>query len=608
MRVTNLKIHNFRSLLDIELVTEALVVLIGPNNHGKSNILAALDFALSTSNKPTPEDFCVFGCDNELWVELTFDELTTQEKTTFKKYVNQVGSFRLRKFARLDDSQQVEVGYRGYIWEPDEWWLRSDSIDKLTSREDIKQTELNDLVPQSGRVTKKAVEEAQLKYIDEHRASLVLNESLENGPFMGLKTVGGGLLPDFYLVPAVHDLSVEIKFKQSTVFGRLLGRAVQEMAEREPQFQALREDLAQLIASLNPSEEPGSSRPRQLVELEDNLSKELEHWGVGISIEITPPDIEKIFELGTSVQVDDGIRTSADRKGHGLQRALMFAFLRAWAKTLRAVPDPKEPIAPRKTSESVIFAIEEPELFLHPHAQRNLAESIEEISDTPEHQVFICTHSTHFVDLDKYKSLVVVNRPSLRDGTEVHQCIEELFAGESLEQRKRRFHMARWINPDRGEMFFARRVVFVEGETEKVSIPYLAHMLDCFDQDISVIDCGSKYNLPLYISIANAFDLNYFVVHDEDPVDDLIPADWDEEKLKMKRKIFALNNEISSIVDDELGTVCMLRPYFEKVTGVSRTQGQRKGKPLAAIDYFQNQTEVELAEEIKTVVRAIYST
>jgi putative ATP-dependent endonuclease of OLD family len=607
LRITNLKIHNFRSVLDVELEAEPLVVLIGPNNHGKSNILAALDFALSTATKPTSEDFCAFGCDDELWVELTFDELTPQEKTTFKKYVSHVGTFRLRKTARLDNNGQVEISYRGYVWEPDKWWLKSDSVDRLTSREAIKETDLKDRVPASGRISKKAVEEAQQEYIEEHRDSLVLKESLEYGPFMGLKTVGGGLLPDFYLVPAVHDLSDEIKFKQSTVFGRLLGRAVQEMAEREPQFQALREGLAQLIAAFNPSEEDGSTRPPQLVELEDNLAKELKHWGVDISIEITPPDIEKIFELGTNVQVDDGIRTSADRKGHGLQRALMFAFLRAWAKTLRSIPDPKEPVAPRKTSESVIFAIEEPELFLHPHAQRNLAESIEEIAETPEHQVFICTHSTHFVDLDKYRSLVIVNRQSLHDGTDVHQCNEELFAGESLAQRKMRFRMARWINPDRGEMFFAKRVVFVEGETEKVSLPYLAHKLGCFDQDISIIDCGSKHNLPLYISIANAFDFKYVVVHDEDPLPDPIPADWSEEKLTMKKRTFEMNNEIDSTVNHELGIILMLRPDFEGVTGVSSTQGTRKGKPLAALDYFEGQTEDGVAEEIKSVVRTIYS-
>ncbi|MFX4336060.1 AAA family ATPase, partial [Acinetobacter baumannii] len=67
----------------------SLVTLLGPNNHGKSNLLAALEFCLSTSAKPVEQDFFVNRSegDNEFWVEITFNELTEQEKNTFKKYV-----------------------------------------------------------------------------------------------------------------------------------------------------------------------------------------------------------------------------------------------------------------------------------------------------------------------------------------------------------------------------------------------------------------------------------------------------------------------------------------------------------------------------------------
>ena len=77
--------------------------------------------------------------------------------------------------------------------------------------------------------------------------------------------------------------------------------------------------------------------------------------------------------------------------------------------------------------------------------------------------------------------------------------------------------MAHWVNPDRGELFFARRVVFVEGETEKVILPFLAEKLNLSNRDVSIIDCGSKYNLRLYATIADAFTIPYLVIHDEGP-------------------------------------------------------------------------------------------
>ena len=108
--------------------------------------------------------------------------------------------------------------------------------------------------------------------------------------------------------------------------------------------------------------------------------------------------------------------------------------------------------------------------------------------------------------------------------------IERLFeSGTSLHvddgtrttaERKKRFQMAQWINPDRAEMFFAQRVVFVEGETEPVLIPFLADKLGRLDPEVSVIDCGSKHNLPLYVAIAEAFRIPHVVIHDEAPLPD----------------------------------------------------------------------------------------
>src|SRR5262249_10650253 len=158
---------------------------------------------------------------------------------------------------------------------------------------------------------------------------------------------------------------------------------------------------------------------------------------------------------------------------------------------------------------SVMFAIEEPELFLHPHAQRQLAQALAEIAAASDHQVFVCSHSTHFVDLDRYQNIVLVAKTE--NSTSVRQCTTELFEGEDAQDKRNRFHMAAWINPDRGEIFFAKKVVLVEGETERTILPYLADKLSCWDPAISVIDCGSKHNLPLYIRILNAFSIPYTV-------------------------------------------------------------------------------------------------
>lgn len=59
MRIAHVNIHNFRSIKDAEFNCFDTVILLGENNAGKSNILSAVEFALTSSAKPEPEGpFC----------------------------------------------------------------------------------------------------------------------------------------------------------------------------------------------------------------------------------------------------------------------------------------------------------------------------------------------------------------------------------------------------------------------------------------------------------------------------------------------------------------------------------------------------------------------
>ena len=172
MRIKKVKVHNYRSIRDLEMECLPLVTLLGPNNHGKSNLLAALDFCLSTSAKPVQQDFFVKRGegDNDFWVEITFNELTEQEKNTFKKYVLSDGTVCIRKTARIQNGG-IEVSYNGYLEQPDEEWLQSDKAGDYTSRESVNQTPLKDYVPPSGRLTKTDIEDAQQIYTTTSRGA-----------------------------------------------------------------------------------------------------------------------------------------------------------------------------------------------------------------------------------------------------------------------------------------------------------------------------------------------------------------------------------------------------------------------------------------------------
>lgn len=596
MRLKHLKIHNFRSIKDLEMECLPLVTIIGPNNHGKSNILKALDFALSTSGKPAIDDLFAHAEDQTLWVEMTFHELTEQEKNTFKRYLLSDGSICIRKTAVFGENG-VNISYNGYVERPSEEWLHADKAGQFTSRDKVPQP-LQEFIPPSGRLSKTDIQKAQAAYIETHQDELEFVRELEDGPLFGQKNVAAGILPDLYLVPAVSELTDEIKVKSTTTFGKLLNRVIAEMANHDEQFKNIRNQIDTAIQTLNKNK-------GALGVLEENIQKELDGWNATVAIEVQPLDLDKIFSLGTNIRVDDGVDTLAQHKGHGLQRALLVAIVRAWANSLKqaeTTAEMDEKLARRKRSNSLFFAIEEPEIFLHPHAQRILAKSLRQIAEEAGHQVFVCTHSTHFVDLDHYKEIVIVQKDAPISGSVAKQCTQDLFEGSDLQDRKHRFHMAEWINPERAELFFARKVVFVEGETEKVILPYLAQKLGTPCDDVTIVNCGSKHNLPLYIQLANAFSIQYAVIHDEDPLPDPIPDEWPDEKKKSKQRTFALNAEIQEMVDQSIGKVFMVAPDFEKMAGISKKQSAKKGKALAALDYFSDKSPEDIPETLRAII------
>lgn len=586
MRIKTVTIHHYRSIRALTLRCSPTTVLLGPNNHGKSNVLSALDFFFS-GGKPEPADFFHHrGEDPELWVDITFSGLTEQERTTFAKYVDTAGEIRLRKCARLDpESSKVEVEYHGWLSQPKIEWLRSSF---RCPKRDALPPELAPYCSGTGRLVPAEFQAAQQAYLAANAGDVELDYMLETDPLLGQKTVATGVLPDVYFIPAVRDLTQETAVKSTTVFGRLLTRAIGEMARSDEDFGRLKRELASLMERLNRGKD-NDPRPEQLRTLEKRILDELRGWDdVQINIRVDAPDIEKVFELGTALYVNDGVQTLAEGKGHGLQRALIFAFTRAWAQALRAgVGQPQEATAPRAPSGSVLLLVEEPELYLHPHAQRRLNANLRAIGDTDHHQVFLTTHSPHFVDMEHHRGIAIVRKKSHMDGSQVCQCDRELFAGEGSADRQKRFNLAQWIGPERAEMFFAKRAVFVEGPTEHAAIPFLADRVGCRDPEVSIVDCGGKHNLMLYMEIAAAFGIEHVVIHDEDEGGG---------NAALNAKIQELAIRTGSIVE-------VLRPKFEDCAGMSTT-GRRK--PLEAIEYLERLTADGIPQRLFELVRAAY--
>jgi predicted ATP-dependent endonuclease of OLD family len=88
-------------------------------------------------------------------------------------------------------------------------------------------------------------------------------------------------------------------------------------------------------------------------------------------------------------EIDGSLEFQASEMGMGMQSSLTVALLRAYAEI--------------KTNDSII-AIDEPEIFLHPQAQRSFYRIIRHLGKTGT-QVFYTTHSNQFVDVEYFDAL-----------------------------------------------------------------------------------------------------------------------------------------------------------------------------------------------------------
>ncbi len=196
----------------------------------------------------------------------------------------------------------------------------------------------------------------------------------------------------------------------------------------------------------------------------------------------------------------------------------------------------------------LVLLIEEPELFLAPQAQRYLYRLLRTFAELGN-QVLYSTYSPAFLNVGRLDELALVEH-SAAAGTTIVQP-EPLDADES-------FRALSELDAERAELFLARAVLLVEGLTEKLTFPFIFRALghDADREGITIVECGGKPNLVLFIRICEAVQIPYVVVHDRD-------APADKEPIEGER---VLNAMILELAGPERTVV--LERDFEAVAGL----------------------------------------
>lgn len=525
MKIENVTISNFRSIIHVNIGFEDLMMFIGQNNHGKSNILYAILFFFGEIKL---EDLDFFDGTEELYVEILFKELDENDQVTFKKYLTHDNKILVRKSAYRSGSFQ----YNGYLNNPIEDFLQEINAKNYKKREIAETLPFYDKLPQSGTIKIDDIIKAQKEYIEENSSELSFNYEMEESNFLGLKSVAQGIFGEVFFIPAVKNINDDLSSNKSSIFTKLYSKVISLITSSDGDIANIKEQVNNQFKKFkkyNENQSINVDRPVELNVFETKLSTNLAEWGVNLEVEVLSPNIDEVFRSSVNIWIHDGIKTDINRKGHGLQRALTFSLIKTLSEQVQEEASLEG--QNRQVSKSSYFIFEEPELYLHPQAQKSLLYSLENLSLNS--QVVLCTHSSSLISLEKYKSIAIVRKDNETKETNITQYQEEILE----EDEKKNFQLVSWINQDRAELFFAKKVILLEGATEKTVIPYIAKKLGIFKYEYTLIDCGSKNNIPSYVKLLEKFKIPYIAVYDKDhqtrkQQDAIDIADRDSQKIE----------------------------------------------------------------------------
>jgi AAA15 family ATPase/GTPase len=495
MKLREIKVHNYRSIVDATVLLSDYTLLIGPNNCGKSNLINAIR-AFYDDLKWVSDDWPKVGAtDAESWIELKFGLNDNEWDNLADKYKipNGTKELQVRRYFKSDNKKRVQSGQSnifGYV-----------------------------------------------------------NGALDEELFYGAKNVSAAKLGEVIYVPALTTPAEQTKMTGPSPLRNMLNYLIKRVVSKSPAYATLVDAFQQL-------NDEAKGKDGFLSEVANPLNKAIDHWKIKIDIGVNPVEAEDItknlvsFAFIDSALGGDGFQL--DRYGHGFQRSVIYELIRLAPSFREQKKLEKKEFSP----EYALILFEEPEAFLHPSQQENMAYHLRRLGSDSVQQVLITTHSSTFVGkaaeemaqlarIRKDGGLTSVCQPNVaeiraifQDGGELLRALQAYVADPAVPQNlkgkaqamianppqnqiaedEERFRFQLWLDGERAALFFADKVLLVEGASERALFNYLLanEWHDLSVHRINVVDVLGKFNFHRFIALMKAYKIPYGVMLDDD--------------------------------------------------------------------------------------------
>lgn len=283
-----------------------------------------------------------------------------------------------------------------------------------------------------------------------------------------------------------RQASQQLRVTPWTLYGKLLRQVERQITEtKKTDF---REGIEQTYNTY--------IRP-DLQQMEDILRNHVKRQtGLDLQLRLSVVDpIETIRNLRPYLRDAAGQEFDAEDMGSGTQSALAIAIARAYSEIVR---------------RPLILAIEEPELYLHPHGCRHFRKLLQELADSGV-QVIYTTHERSFIDLAQFQNIHLVRKDA--DETAVFSGVgQPTPIGVN-------FRVISKFDDEVNEVFFASKVVLVEGAPDRIACRLALEKLgvEVDRESISITECGGSGDIKAIATVLKLFQILAYTLLDEDP-------------------------------------------------------------------------------------------
>lgn len=271
MKINRIKVKNFRSIKEANFLSTDFNILVGQNNCGKTNLFEAIEFFFNGVPKG-----------------LNINDL---------------------KYKRLEANEiLVEIEFQGAI-------AGVASMQNASNK-----TKLDRLVGTSDIVafTRDSINPTKRK--------MFIGDT-EVQPGTGFDAALNDFLPKFEYINTKQYYDSVAKYAKTTPIGIMLSSVLTTILQSNQQYREFQEKFAELF------EDDDSEIRAEFVAIGNKVKIHLEKQFPDTSkvkFEVAAPVFDDLLK-NFSTSIDDGVETSAEEKGDGMQRALMLAIIQAYA-------------------------------------------------------------------------------------------------------------------------------------------------------------------------------------------------------------------------------------------------------------------------------------